>query len=118
MRITETTLGTITVDGVVYDHDVILRRSGEVIKRKKMLSKRIHGTSHIISEDEADFLFEDGCTKVIIGTGQSGRVELSPEAELFFRRRGCAVFSAPTPLAIEAYNTEAGEKIALFHVTC
>ena len=118
MRIDGTEFGTITINGTVYDHDVVVRRSGEVIKRKKKLSKRIYGTSHIISEEEAEYLFEDGCTKIILGTGQYGSVALSPEAELFFRRRGCKVIAEPTPRAIETFNGEAGEKVGLFHVTC
>jgi hypothetical protein len=118
MRIDGTEFGTITINGVVYDHDIVVRRSGEVTKRKKKLSKRIYGTSHIISEDEADYVFEEGCTKIVLGTGQYGSVALSPEAELFFRRRGCVVIAEPTPRAIETFNREAGEKVGLFHVTC
>src|SRR5262245_5602909 len=39
-----TTFGTITIDGKTYEHDVIIRRSGEVVKRKKKLSKKYYGT--------------------------------------------------------------------------
>ena len=39
MEIEGTTFGTITIDGKTYEHDVIIRRSGEVLKRKKKLSK-------------------------------------------------------------------------------
>lgn len=118
MKIDGTEFGTITIDGTVYDHDVVIRRSGEVIKRKKRLSKRIYGTSHVISEDEAEYIYEEGCTEMIVGTGQYGNVTLSPEAELFFRRRGCKVIAEATPQAIETFNRKMGEKLGLFHVTC
>ncbi len=53
MEIEGTTFGTITIDGKTYEHDVIIRLSGEVVKRKKKLSKKYYGTSHILSKDEA-----------------------------------------------------------------
>jgi hypothetical protein len=40
MEIEGTTFGTITIDGKTYEHDVIIRLSGEVVKRKKKLSKK------------------------------------------------------------------------------
>jgi hypothetical protein len=80
MKIDSTTFGTITIDGKTYEHDVVVRLSGEVVKRKKKLSKKLYGTSHVLSEDEARFLFEKGCDQVVIGSGQ-GNVHLSPEAE-------------------------------------
>ena len=35
MEIERTTFGTITIDGKTYEHDVIIRLSGEVARRKK-----------------------------------------------------------------------------------
>jgi hypothetical protein len=43
MEIEGTTFGTITIDGKTYEHDVIIRLSGEVVKRKKKLSKKYYG---------------------------------------------------------------------------
>jgi len=84
MRIESTTFGTITIDGKMYEHDVVVRLSGEVVKRKKRLSKKLYGTSHVLSEEEAKFLFEKGCDQVVIGSGQFGNVHLSSEAEAYF----------------------------------
>ena len=39
---------------------MVVRLSGEVVKRKKKLSKKYYGTSHILSKDEAKFVFEKG----------------------------------------------------------
>jgi hypothetical protein len=58
MEIERTTFGTITIDGKTYEHDVIIRLSGEVARRKKKLSKKYYGTSHVLSKDEAKFVFE------------------------------------------------------------
>ena len=53
MKIDKTQFGSITVAGKTYEHDVVIRLSDKVVKRKKKLSKRLYGTSHTISEDEA-----------------------------------------------------------------
>ena len=38
MEIEGTAFGSITIDGMTYNHDVIIRLSGEVVKRKEKLS--------------------------------------------------------------------------------
>ena len=50
MKIEDTTFGTITIEGKTYEHDVLIRLSGEVVKRKKKLSKKYYGTSHVLSK--------------------------------------------------------------------
>src|SRR6516164_1983756 len=102
MKIDSTIFGAITIDGKTYEYDVVVRLSGEVVKRKKKLSKKLYGTSHVLSEDEAKFLFEKGCDQVVIGSGQMG-VHLSPEAEAYFERKGCEVLLKPTPEAVHMF---------------
>jgi hypothetical protein len=118
MEIERTTFGTITIDGKTYEHDVIIRLSGEVVKRKKKLSKKYYGTSHVLSIDEAKFIFERGCEQLILGSGQMGNVHLSPEAAGYFAKKGCKVLLQPTPEAIRVFNRSHAKKIGLFHVTC
>ena len=45
MEIESTTFGTITIDGKTHERDVVTRLSGEVVKRKKKLSKKHYGTT-------------------------------------------------------------------------
>ncbi|MCI0692750.1 MTH938/NDUFAF3 family protein [candidate division KSB1 bacterium] len=116
--IEKTSFGSITIDGENYPHDVIVRLSEEVKKRKKKLSKRIYGTSHILSLDEAKHIYEKGCEVIIIGSGQYDSVRLSPEAEAYFEKRGCKVILQGTPIAIRTFNQTKGRKIGVFHVTC
>jgi hypothetical protein len=118
MRIDATEFGSITISGKTYEHDVVIRLSEEVVKRKKKLSKRIYGTSHTVSEDEARFVFEKGCKELIFGTGQHGNAALSPEAAAFFEKKGCRVVAEPTPQAAGIFNKCRRAKIGLFHVTC
>ncbi|MEH2527088.1 MULTISPECIES: Mth938-like domain-containing protein [unclassified Bradyrhizobium] len=118
MKIDSTIFGAITIDGKIYQHDVVVRLSGEVVKRKKKLSKKLYGTSHVLSKDEAKFLFEKGCAQVVIGSGQMGNVHLSSEAEAYFERKGCEVVLKPTPETIQMFNRSRAKRNGLFHVTC
>jgi hypothetical protein len=118
MKIEDTEFGTITIDGKTYAHDVVIRLSGDVIKRKKKLSKKYYGTSHMLSKDEAKFVFEKGCEQFIVGSGQMSNVRLSPEAQAYFTKKGCEVLLQPTPEAIHIFNKSHAKKIGLFHVTC
>jgi len=118
MKIDGTEFGSIIIDSETYPHDVLIRLSGEIRKRRKKLSKRLYGTSHIMSLEEAEFVYEKGCSLLIVGTGQNGNLRLSPEAAEFFAGKGCAVLAEPTPIAVAVFNRAKGERIGLFHVTC
>ena len=117
-KIDKTKFGAITISGEKYDYDVIIRLDGNVEKRKKKLSKAIYGTSHTISLDEAQYVYEKGADRLIIGTGQSGMAKLSDEAAGFLKEQGCQVELQPTPEAIKLWNEVKGASIALFHITC
>ena len=118
MRIEGTSFGNITIDGKTYDHDVVIRLDGDVVKRKKKLSKKLYGTSHVVSKDEAEFVFERGSELLVLGSGQQGNVRLSPEAEAYLAKKRCKIVIRPTPEALRVFNETRGKKIGLFHVTC
>jgi hypothetical protein len=113
-----TEFGSITVDDEVIDHDIVIRLSGKVKKRKKKLSKEKHGTSHTVSLAEAEHIYDDGAERPVIGTGQDGNVKLSQEATGYFKEKKCSVELSPTPEAVQAWNRAEGKTIAMFHVTC
>jgi hypothetical protein len=117
-KIEATTFGSITIGGRQIENDVILRLDGSVKKRKKKLSKKVYGTSHTISLDEAKYVYEKGAELLIIGAGQYDLVRLSDEAEEYFQKRGCRVKLMATPKAIRAWNKAEGKVVGLFHVTC
>lgn len=117
-QIDKTKFGSITIAGEKFEYDVLIRSNGKVEKRKKKLSKVIYGTSHRISLAEAEFLYSEGAERIIIGTGQTGMVQLSDEALAYLKKKDCRVKLAPTPEAIKLWNEAKGEVIGLFHVTC
>ena len=119
-RIDKTKFGSITVGGTLFPYDVIVRPDGRVKRRRKKLSKAVYGTSHIISLREAKFVRKqaEGAVRLIVGSGQYGNVELSPEAAAYLRRKNCRVVLAPTPEVIDVWNRTKGRAVGLFHVTC
>jgi hypothetical protein len=119
-HIDSTAFGSITIDGAVFDHDVIIAAGGAVKERKKELSRAVYGNSHTISPQEIADLLEQGkgAELLIVGNGQYGAAALSPEAAAYAEGRGCRVQVLPTPEAIEAWNGAEGEAAGLFHVTC
>jgi len=117
-RIDGSEFGSITIAGERIEHDVLIHLSGAVAKRKKKLSKAVYGTSHTISLAEAEYIYENGTERLIVGAGQNGMVELSDEAADYFAKKQVAVDLAPTPAAIAHWNQAKGAAIGLFHVTC
>lgn len=116
--IQKTEFGSITLNGEVYKHDIVIRLSGKLRKRKKKLSKQKYGTSHTVSLDEAKHILDEGAKHLIIGTGQYEALRLSDEAEKYFRKKGCSIELLPTPQAAELWNEAKGKTIGMFHVTC
>lgn len=117
-KIDKTKFGSITVAGEKYEHDILIRLDGKVEKRKKKLSKEVFGTSHIVSLAEAQYVYQAGAARIIIGAGQSGMLKLSDEALDFFTEVNCEVKLYPTPEAVRSWNEASAPAIALFHVTC
>ena len=117
-KIDRTMFGSITVDGQVFEGDIIIRLGGEVKKRKKKLSKAVYGTSHIISLEEAKHVYQKGAERLVVGAGQYGLVELSEEAAGYLEENGCQVDLLPMKEALRVWNEAEGAVIGLFHVTC
>ncbi len=113
-----TGFGWIDVDGERISHDILIRLDGEVKKRKKKLSKEIYGTSHTISLAEAEYIYDEGATSLLIGGGQFGRVKLSSEASEYFASKGINCQIQNTPQAVKSWNHRPEGTIGLFHITC
>jgi hypothetical protein len=117
-KISHTSFGSITVEDIEYDFDILINQKGLVSKRKKKLSKAIYGTSHTLSEDEVKYVYEDRIDEIIIGAGQYGMVKLSDEAETYLKKKKCSPVLLPTPEAIHYWNKHKGKAVGLFHITC
>src|SRR5215467_13541578 len=75
MRIEAFSFGSIRIDGVTYEHDVVINR-GQVHKRKKKPSKQFRDTfGHTPLSMEEDIPWR--CRRLVIGTG-AGALPVSP----------------------------------------
>ncbi len=110
--------GVMRIAGETYEHDVLLRWDGKVRRRKSRLSKKVFGTGHKVSLDEAKQIYKKGAELLIFGTGRYGKVQLSDEAQRYFEKRGVRTVLAPTGEAIKCWNEAKGKVIGLFHLTC
>ena len=116
--IDKTGFGYLQVESSKIKHDIVIRLSGEIKKRKKKLSKAVYGTSHKISLEEARHIHQDGAERLIIGSGKFGLVELTQGAADYFKNMNCMVDLQPTPRAARLWNKAEGNVIALFHISC
>jgi hypothetical protein len=107
--------GSIRIDGVSYEHDVVIDR-GEVRKRKKKASKRFRdffGHTPLSVEEEIPWK----CRRLVIGTG-SGALPVMQEVRLEARRRKVELLVLSTEQAIDVLKQEPAETNAILHVTC
>ena len=85
MRIDQFTFGSIRIDGVVYEHDVVIAR-GRVRKRKKKSSKPFRDTfGHTPLSIEEDTRWD--CRRLVVGTGADGALPVMDEVEQEAARR-------------------------------
>ncbi len=110
--------GRVVVGGQVYDHDIIIRADGQVKKRRKADSREVYGTAHKVAPAEVERACKKRATKLFVGTGHEGQLELSTEAAEWLKSRGIAVTCARTPEAARLFHDATGPKALLLHVTC
>jgi hypothetical protein len=116
MRIDWFTFGSIRIDGVVYEHDVVIAR-GRVRKRKKKSSKPFRDAfGHTPLSIEEDIPWD--CQRLLVGTGANGALPVMDEVKQEAARREVALLIVPTSEAIRALQAEPKDTNAILHVTC
>jgi hypothetical protein len=116
MRFTEYSFGSIRVDGVTYDHDLIIDR-GKVRKRKKAASKQFRGTyGHTPLSTEEDIPWR--CRRLVIGTGADGALPVMQQVREEARRRDVDLVILPTAQAIGVLGETTKHTNAVLHLTC
>ncbi len=116
MRFSRYSFGSIDIDGVTYQWDVIVDR-GQIRKRKKGPSKPFRGEyGHTPLSAKEDIPWR--CKRLVIGSGASGSLPLMPEVEEEARRRKVKLVFKPTAKAIDILNESTKDTNAILHVTC
>jgi hypothetical protein len=116
MRFGKLHFGSITIDRITYDHDVIIDR-GWVRKRKKKPSKKFRkefGHTPVSLEEKLPWKFQ----RLIIGTGNYGSLPVMEEVKREAHRRNIELIIVPTNDAIDALTKKPEKTNAILHVTC
>ena len=115
MKFEAFSFGSIRIDGVTYEHDVVIDH-GEIRKRKKKPSKKYRdafGHTPLSTEEEIPWK----CRMLVIGTG-TGALPVMDEVKHEARRRQIELVILPTAEAIVELNKHPDEVNAILHVTC
>lgn len=116
MRFEGFSFGWIKIDGVVYDHDVVIDR-GEIRKRKKKPSKQFRDAfGHTPLSAQEDIPWK--CGRLVVGTGASGGLPVMEEVKRQAKKHKVELLVLPTVEAIEALKQDCEDTNAILHVTC
>jgi hypothetical protein len=116
MRFDAFSFGQIHIDGVTYEHDVVIER-GEIRKRKKKPSKKYRDAfGHTPVSVDEDIPWR--CRRLVIGTGHVGALPVMDEVKLEAKRRKVDLLIRPTAQAIETLRKRPDDTNAILHVTC
>ncbi len=116
MRFEQFSFGSLRIDGVTYEHDVVIE-GGEIRKRKKKASKKFRdefGHTPLSVEEAIPWK----CRQLVIGTGAHGALPVMEEVKREAARRKIALLILPTLKALEVLSKEPEETNAILHVTC
>lgn len=116
MRFTGYSFGSIRVDGMTYDHDLIIDR-GKIRKRKKAASRKFRGASgHTPLSVAEDIPWR--CRRLVIGAGADGALPVMQQVRDEARRRKVDLVVLPTAEAIGVLARAAPDTNAILHLTC
>lgn len=109
--------GTVVVAGVRYDHDIVIE-DGRVAKRDKDPSRSTRSPSGHTPLTAAETI-PTSRTRLIIGTGHSGRLPVMPDVAAAADAAGVQLDQMPTAEACALLRSlEPAEANAILHVTC
>jgi hypothetical protein len=115
MRIEAFSFGSIRIDGVSWDKDVVIDR-GEVRKRRKGPSKAFRAQfGHTPLSVEEDIPWK--CRRLVIGTGD-GALPVMETVKDEAKRRKVKLLVLPTAQAIVALQEHPEDTNAILHLTC
>jgi len=125
--------GSITIDGKTYNHDVEVRWTpkesfrdsrGQACEVLKWWRKE----SHFVYSEDVKKAIDQNPEVIIIGTGESGLMEVGKDAKKEIESRGIKLIIDVTEEAVRTFNVileeseeEEGKQrkvIGLFHLTC
>jgi hypothetical protein len=116
MRFGHLSFGSIRIDGMSYEHDVVVD-CGKICKRKKKPSRKFRdefGHTPLSIEEKIPWR----CRRLVIGTGNDGALPVMKDVEAEAERRKVDLVVVPTADAIKILNERHKKTNAILHVTC
>ena len=116
MRFTGYSFGSIKVDGVTYDHDLIIDR-GKIRKRKKAGSRKFrdaYGHTPLSAAEDIPWR----CRRLVVGSGADWALPVMQQVRDEARRRKVDLVVLPTAQAIGALAEAGAHTNAILHLTC
>ena len=115
MRFEAFSFGSIRINGVTYNHDVVIDR-GEIRKRRKKPSRKFRDAfSHTPLSIEERIPWK--CRRLVVGTG-TGALPVMADVKKEAKRRNVRLLVVPTSEAIQALRENPNDTNAILHVTC
>jgi len=108
--------GSIRIDGVTYEHDLVIDR-GEIRKRGKKASKPYrdaYGHTPLSTREDIPW----NCRRLVVGTGAEGALPVMEGVRREAKLRKIELVSLPTKAAIAILEEAPKETNAILHVTC
>lgn len=115
MKFEAFSFGSICIDGVTYEKDVVIDR-GKVRKRKKKLSRAFrdaYGHTPLSIEERIPWK----CRRLLIGTGE-GALPVMDAVKDEAKRRRVKLVILPTARAIAELEAHPAGANAILHLTC
>jgi hypothetical protein len=116
MQFEKFSFGSIQIDGVTYEYDLVIDR-GEIKKRKKGASKPYrddYGHTPLSAGENIPWR----CRQLVVGTGADGLLPVMNEVRKEAQQRKVKLVSVPTKDAIAILKTGGKGTNAILHVTC
>ena len=116
MHFEKFSFGSIRIDGVTYEYDLVIDR-GEIRKRRKNASKPYrdaYGHTPLSASEDIPW----HCRRLVVGTGAEGMLPVMDDVRKEAQLRKVELLSVPTKDAIAILKTGGKSINAILHVTC
>jgi hypothetical protein len=116
VRFSDYCFGSVRVDGVTYDHDLVIDR-GKIRKRNKDASRQFpsaYGHTPLPAAEDIPWR----CRRLVIGTGADGALPVLDQVREQARRHEAGLVIVPTAQTVSMLAKATKDTNAILHLTC
>jgi len=110
--------GEVQINGQRHVEDLVTRADGSMHRRRRKLSRRVHGNPHVVSAEEVEYVCRGNPrpSTVIVGSGTEGRMALGQDACAWLEKQGIRAVCLPSMRAVSEYRVTRGPRALLLHL--